>query len=320
MLEMPENFRDSTRMSGGDPFSDILELTTPEKIVSGGFSAGGAWAVRFPQMGKTKFFAIVKGACWLCIEGESPRSACAGDVFLLSTQGPFVLASDPAVPPIDAIALFNAADRGFPQLGDGGDCTFIGGFVRLDPQSRMLMGDVLPPLIHVQAAAPQAAVLQWLLDQFVRERATELPGAHLASSRLAQLMFVQILRVHLETSDAGTASWLRALGNPRIAPAIRLMHDNPGHAWQLDELARAVAMSRTTFASHFKAATGVAPLAYLTAWRMRLAERALREEKTQVAELAHTLGYASESAFSNAFKRVTGLAPLHYRAAARASS
>lgn len=33
-------------------------------------------------------------------------------------------------------------------------------------------------------------------------------------------------------------------------------------------------MSRTTFASNFKAAAGQALLAYLTEWRMRLAERA----------------------------------------------
>jgi methylphosphotriester-DNA--protein-cysteine methyltransferase len=32
-------------------------------------------------------------------------------------------------------------------------------------------------------------------------------------------------------------------------------------------------MSRTTFAFHFKASAGIAPLTYLTEWRMRLAER-----------------------------------------------
>src|SRR5262245_11508255 len=148
MLEMPENFRDSTRMSA-DPFSDILKLATPEKIVAGAFAAGGAWAVRFPTMGKMKFFAVMNGACWLCIDGEPARRAAPGDVFLLTTDGPFVLASDPAVPPVDAIPLFTASDGEFPRLGDGNDCTLIGGFVRLDEQSRTSLKDVLPPLIHV---------------------------------------------------------------------------------------------------------------------------------------------------------------------------
>ena len=76
---------------------------------------------------------------------------------------------------------------------------------------------------------------------------------------------------------------------------------------------KASAMSRTTFALHFRTAAGVAPLTYLTGWRMRLAERALRDETTPVAVVARTLGYSSESAFSNAFKRETGKSPSAYR-------
>lgn len=63
----------------------------------------------------------------------------------------------------------------------------------------------------------------------------------------------------------------------------------------LVDLAKAAGMSRTRFAVHFKALAGVAPLTYQTAWRMRLAERALREDDTSVFELAASLGYASES-------------------------
>jgi AraC-like DNA-binding protein len=65
-------------------------------------------------------------------------------------------------------------------------------------------------------------------------------------------------------------------------------------------------MSRTTFATYFKKVAGVGPFTYLTEWRMRRAEYALREDKISVSELAQSLGYTSESAFSHAFKRVTG--------------
>jgi len=301
-----------------DPFSDILKLTNAETVVSGGFTAAGAWAIRFPEMGKMKFFAVVKGNCWLCSGEDAPVAAQAGDVFLLSVARSFILASDPAVTPIDATQVFASSSGPFARLG-GDDCLLIGGFVRLDPASGALLADVLPPLIHVQAISPQAAVLQWLLDQFVRERQSELPGSSLASAQLAQLMLVQILRVHLQTSATLPAGWLRALADPRIAPALRLMHRDPSRSWQLEEMARAVAMSRTSFAFHFKAVAGVTPLAYLTAWRMRLAERALREEDTPVAVLARSLGYTSESAFSNAFKRATGSAPKRYRSVAQAN-
>jgi AraC-like DNA-binding protein len=304
-----------------DPFSDILKLTNAETFVSGGFTAGGSWAIRFPSPDKIKFFALVKGNCWLRIDGhQSPIRVEEGDVLLLSAQPSFVLASDLTTVPVDATGLFTGTVYRTAKLGHGEDCIQIGGHVRLDRSSGGLLADVLPPLIHVKAASLHATVLRWLLDQLVREPAAELPGAALASAQLAQLLFVHILRVHLETSGVLATGWLRAVADQRLAPALRLMHAEPGRSWQLEELAKAAAMSRTTFAHHFKTAAGVPPLTYLTEWRMRLAERALREENTSVSILAGQLGYTSESAFSNAFKRVTGNAPKRYRTASRAAS
>ncbi|HEY0210097.1 AraC family transcriptional regulator [Acerihabitans sp.] len=304
-----------------DPFSDILRFTNAETVVSGGFSAAGAWAIRFPAPDKIKFFALVKGNCWLRLDGrEAPVRVGTGDVLLLTAQRGFVLAGSLTAPPVDAAGLFSGNGLKTAILGSGDDCVQIGGHVRLDPLNGGLLAEVLPPLIHVRAASPQAGILTWLLDQLVRERAAGLPGSGVASAQLAQLMFVQILRAHINSQGPLTAGWLRAVGDKRLAPALRLMHGNPGRTWRLEDLAGAAAMSRTTFALHFKNMAGVPPLVYLTRWRMRLAQRALREDNTPVAVLAGMLGYTSESAFSNAFKRATGKAPRHYRSEARANA
>jgi AraC-like DNA-binding protein len=301
-----------------DPFSDILKLANAQSVVSGGFTAGGPWAIRFPAFDKLKFSAMIRGNCWLVIDGEDqPVRIEAGDVFLLSGQRSFVLASDLETAPIEAASVFSPNVSEVVKLGGGEECLQIGGFVHLDPASGGLLADVLPRLIHVGAASPRATVLRWLLDQLVHERAAELPGASLASAQLAQLIFIQILRAHLEASGDLAAGWLRALGDKRIAPALRLMHGDPARSWQLEELAKATAMSRTTFVVRFKTVAGVPPLTYLLNWRMRLAERALRAENVPVSALALSLGYTSESAFSNAFKRTMGMAPKRYREAAR---
>jgi AraC-like DNA-binding protein len=263
---------------------------------------------------------VVKGACWVSIDGEeTPIRFGRGDVGLLTAKRSFVLASDPCVPPVDAMALFSGAGKSTVKLGDGDDFAQIGGHVLLDPVTGSLLSDVLPPWIHVPAVLPQAVKVRWLLEQLVEERAADLPGAQLVSAQLSQLLFIQILRAHLKTS-ASLTGWLRAFGNPRIAPALRLMHGDPARSWHLDELAAACAMSRTTFASHFRASAGVAPLAYLGEWRMRLAERRLRDENMPVAVLAQSLGYSSESAFSHAFKRMSGHSPKAYRHIVRTAS
>jgi AraC-like DNA-binding protein len=208
----------------------------------------------------------------------------------------------------------------FAHHGEGEDFSYLGGHVQLDPTSHELLADALPPWIHIRAELPQAAAFGWLLKQLVQEHASNLPGSKLASEQLAQLLFIQILRVHLATSESLPTGWLRALADPRIAPALRSIHREPSHSWGLEELARTAAMSRTMFAVRFKEVAGVAPLAYLAAWRMRLAMRALREEEVPVAMLARSLGYTSESAFSNAFKRMIGTSPKQYRSAARSTS
>ena len=282
-----------------DPFSDILRLANAQSVVSGGFTAGGSWAIRFPAFDKLKFSALIRGTCWLMVDGdEEPVRVEAGDVFLLSAQRSFVLASDLGAVPVEAASVFSPNVSEIASLGGGEECLQIGGFVRLDPASGGLLADVLPPLIHVRAASPHATVLRWLLDQLVHERAAEQPGASLASAQLTQLIFIQILRAHLEASGDLAAGWLRALGDKPIAPALRLMHGDPARSWQLEELAKATAMSRTTFVVRFKTVAGVPPLTYLLNWRMRLAERALRAENVPVSALALSLGYTSESAFS----------------------
>lgn len=297
-----------------DPFSDIIRLADVQAVVTGGFTAGGSWSIRFPVPHRIKFFAVVKGECWFQLQGErKPARLETGDVVLLSARKSFLLASDPKVAPVDATTIFGGKNPAFAKLGNSEDCTQIGGHVQLDETCGDLLADVLPGWIHIRASAPEAADLRWLLNRFVCERENELPGNGVASSMLAQLMFVQVLRIHLTEAESLPAGWLRALGDKRIARALKLMHGDPSRPWQLDELARHATMSRTTFAFHFKKLVGVAPLTYLLHWRMRIAARSLRRENTPVSELAYSLGYSSESAFSHAFARVMHVSPKRYR-------
>jgi AraC-like DNA-binding protein len=78
-------------------------------------------------------------------------------------------------------------------------------------------------------------------------------------------------------------------------------------------------VSRTSFAERFRTVAGTTPLAYLSRWRMTLAQRALRNPDVRIGVLAAELGYTSESAFSTAFKREVGEAPLRYRQRLRAA-
>ncbi|MGB3554890.1 MAG: AraC family transcriptional regulator, partial [Jannaschia sp.] len=106
--------------------------------------------------------------------------------------------------------------------------------------------------------------------------------------------------------------WLAALSDPRIAPAVAAMHHDPARTWTVQDLARAAAQSRTSFAVRFRRVTGQTPIEYLTEWRMLIAADRLSRTQASVAKVAADVGYTSESAFGVAFKRVMGRAPRRF--------
>ena len=323
-----------------DPLSDVLQLTAAKTVVTGGFAANGSWGFRFAAPHEIKFAIVLKGTAWFRLDGQQRATRVdQGDIGLMSGSHGYVIGSSTTVKPIDGMKLverwarIRATSSGaassnelaahiarLPRFGDktGPECVIIAGGVALDPASAEILTGVLPPLIHVGSSNPRAPALRWLVEQLLEDRASTRAGTGIASSLHAQLLFVQILRAHLESSGALPSGWLRAIRDERIARALQLMHREPGRAWRLGELAKAAAMSRTSFAVEFKAIAGIAPLTYLAEWRMRLAQQRLRDQDAAVSEIATALGYTSESAFSHAFKRVVGSSPRDYRRTARA--
>ena len=297
-----------------DPLSEFLHFVNARSVMSGGLVAGGAWAIAIPAPDTIKFWGVARGTCWLSFDDEAtPVLLEEGDVFLSSRPRSLVIASDLCAPRVDLSDVVKNRVGATVQHGCGDDCYVIVAGVELSTDYDQLFLDAIPATIHVRGASRQAQKLSWLMDQLVQEREDDPPGSGVASAQLAHLMFIHTLRAHFDTQAHLDAGWLRAVIDKRIAPALRLMHGDPGYPWQLEELAKEAAMSRATFALHFKTAAGVAPMTYLTHWRMRLAERALRETRTSIGEIGRSFGYTSESAFSSAFKRVTGRYPLHFR-------
>jgi AraC-like DNA-binding protein len=73
-------------------------------------------------------------------------------------------------------------------------------------------------------------------------------------------------------------------------------------------------MSRSAFASRFRALVGETPLEHLTQWRMVRAASLIRENQfLTLAAVASAAGYESESAFGKVFRRVIGSSPGKYR-------
>ncbi|WP_102126490.1 AraC family transcriptional regulator [Deinococcus planocerae] len=295
-----------------DPLSEVLALLKPEQYLARGFEVRGDWCIQFPAHGGIKCYAVLRGSCWLAVDGvpEAVRLG-AGDCFLLPGGRPFRLASDLALPAVEVeVHKARKAERGSVMSGSN-EVAMVGSYFALSgPQGRLLL-DALPPIVYLEQASEQAA-LRWCIERMEQELREGLPGGSLLAEHLAHMMLLQALRLHLSRAGPGGVGWLSALADRKMSAAIGVMHADPAHRWTVGELAGRVGLSRSTFAERFKTTVGEAPLSYLTRWRMLLAADRLTTGGEPVSRIALSLGYDSEGAFSTAFKRVMGCAPRRY--------
>lgn len=296
-----------------DPLSDVLSLLKLRSYMSGGFDAGGDWSIRFGPHEGIKLYAVVSGECWLAVEGVAePLRVSTGDCFLLPRGWPVRIASDLALPPIDALTILpNGRDGGILSFNGGGDFFSVGGHFALTGDHAGILLGALPPIVHLRQESDKAA-LRWCLERMRQELREPQPGGFLVAQQLATMMLVQALRLHLAEGLRGGVGWLFALANPRMRAAISAVHEDPAQRWSLQAMAERAGMSRTAFTLKFKQTVGTSPMEYLTRWRMLLAGDRLANSGASIAAIALSLGYESESAFSTAFKRIMGCSPRRY--------
>ncbi|MCM2505506.1 AraC family transcriptional regulator [Aureimonas altamirensis] len=294
--------------------SDVLSLLRPKSAISAGLDAGGDWAIRFPPHEGIKFNAVMRGSCWVQVEGESEAQRIeAGDCFLLTRGRPFKFATDLALPAIESPTIYDRAVDGIATCNGGGDFFLIGGRFSFEGDHAALLFDALPAVLHVHDASAQAAVLRWALEQLADELKAQPPGGALMAEHLSQIMLLQVLRLWLASEATKAPGWLGALSDTRLSRAIGAMHAEPGRKWTVAELASLAGMSRTSFAERFRNVVGRTPLDYLINWRMRLAADRLRRTDERLPAIASSVGYESEAAFSTTFRRIMGTSPGRYR-------
>jgi AraC-like DNA-binding protein len=202
----------------------------------------------------------------------------------------------------------------------GPETNFVtGAFVLDDPLARQILA-VLPPVIRMRPEVEQGGPSFLDNMQFItREVETDRPGSEVVLLRMADVIFIQILRAYLARVPEDGGGFLGALRDPSTAAALGAMHHRAEAPWTVASLAEEVGLSRSVFAARFTQLVGEPPLGYLTRLRMQKAATLLREGAT-LAKASHLTGYASEASFSHAFRQWAGVAPGAYRKQLRGSS
>ena len=99
-----------------------------------------------------------------------------------------------------------------------------------------------------------------------------------------------------------------------LEKATRIVEDNISEPdFDVNCLAEAMAMSRSTFTRKIKAITGRVPLDFIRDIKMKHAKRMLEDPDRNITEIATYLGYLNRKYFTSCFKEEFGMTPSEYR-------
>lgn len=264
------------------------------------------------------FHYIAAGGCMIETASGVRHQLDTGDLVLLPFAAEHKLwrGNSPEFVPASEIVTRDPKEGVwvFNHGGGGLETRVVCGFIESAEMMFAPMFRSLPELLIERAdgEAVGSGVAATVGDLVARAE-TPTPGAEVILGRMMEVLFVEMLRRHVERLPAGSSGLLAALKDPLVNRALHLLQANPARRWTTDMLARETGSSRTVLGERFNALLGKSPIEYLTSWRIQLAADRLRNGQEGIARIAADIGYESEAAFNRAFKRVTGLTPGRWR-------
>ncbi|GHO62459.1 AraC family transcriptional regulator [Ktedonobacter sp. SOSP1-52] len=276
------------------------------------------WRFDFLASQDSIFHIFNFGGGYLHIEGDAtPLRVEDGDVVVFPHGQAHTICDEPTSPLTQAAVHLDYDAHGeyeiYPFEGEGTQTVLLCGAFHFENPSNYPLLQNLPKVIHIPGE--QGRMVQGfanIVSLLAYESTLQQAGTEVMLRRLTEMLFIQVIRVWIAQQATGTEGWLAALRDQPISTALGLIHKSPERGWKVEELAEAVALSRSAFSSRFTQLVGEPPMKYLTHWRMHMATHLLKQG-VEVEKIAQRLGYESEVAFRKAFKREVGIPPARYR-------
>jgi len=316
-----------------DVLSDVLRAVRLTGAVYFDIDASSPWVGASPDTARiaasvmpgvehvVSFHAVMSGSCWAALDDGSappPLHLNAGDIVIFPGGAPNMMSSSPGAQAEPDMAMYcRPTDDHLPfslQMGGGQDRTrFVCGHLGCDARPFNPLLAALPPMVCIRKPANGSGWVTDLIRVALAEGGGSRAGRQAVLAKLSELMFVEAIRIFLESMPANSRGWLSGLRDMHVGEALRLIHSHPAEDWTVDRLSRKVGLSRTIFADRFTDYVEVSPMQYLTRWRLQLASRLLEQSGTSIARAAAEVGYESEAAFNRAFKKFVGVPPGTWR-------
>jgi hypothetical protein len=165
---------------------------------------------------------LSRGNCWLSVEGiAEPIPLTGGDCFLLAKGTSIVLRDSPRTRPRWSFREIGAKAYGNVTLcgGGGAPTTIVCGSLSFDRASLRPITQLLPNFILMRADQARTLALHTMVQALASEMEEQGPGSEVVASRLAEVLFIQILRAHIASGPERNKAWLRVF-DPQMGTAL----------------------------------------------------------------------------------------------------
>ncbi|MCA8199669.1 AraC family transcriptional regulator [Burkholderia sp. AU33545] len=277
--------------------------------------------------GEAAFHLVLAGTCRMRTADGRTLQLADGDFVLLPAGGAHDLLDAGAgrLGPVAALRdLGTGGGTVLPvksnldpaQLGGASVDLLCGRFVYARGAGELLMR-TLPHVLHVGLReASGFAPLQLLTSVLRTEASNGQPGAGAIVNALGQALLAYALRAYGRGARV-PSGWLALAADARLGPSVQAVLQAPEKPWTVESLGDASAMSRATYARHFRERAGMSVGAFIAQIRMMHACALLQDTQRGQAEIGQAVGYQSEAAFGKAFRAVLGTTPGRWRRAQR---
>jgi len=292
-----------------DPLAEVVTLLQPTPTFSKVLSGAGRWRASRTEIGRPFYCVVLEGSLRLSVNGGEPLILQADDFVLVPEVFSFTITS---IDPPDDDGVISIAPTALPdgsfRFGDvsvAPEAQWLAGLCAFGSPDATLLVSLLPELVLVRGDRRLATLVKLVRDESRAQR----PAREVVLARLLEVLFIEALR---SVQTGASPGLVRGLADVRLALAIREIHESPDKPWTIAQLAKAAALSRSSFFDRFSRAVGVTPMEYVLAWRMAIAKSLLRRNEFSIATIAARVGYGSASAFSVAFARHVGVPPTQF--------
>ncbi|VEG28096.1 AraC family transcriptional regulator [Actinomyces howellii] len=311
-----------------DLLEDVLAQPHAREAFLLRVAMGRPWSVTVEDEAPLSIVTALRGGAWVAADGSPSRRFEAGEVLVVRSPTSYTLSSDQqpwdggvriGIGQVcsgpdgrDLSEELRAGVRTWGNDPQGEDQLLVGTYRHRSELGRLILQS-LPPWFLVSAPVPE------LVSLLARETAHDGIAQSSVLDRLLDVLLVTTLRAWVDEGTPNGASLLSASRDEVVRRTTEAVRADPSRRWTVESLAALAGVSRASLTRRFNATLGVAPMTYVTQWRLATAADLLDRGDATLSAIAHQVGYSSPFSLSSAFKSRYGVSPRDFRAAAAAS-